>query len=351
MALLPETDGMGLYSTDADLQAAGWILGPLSQVHPLTSGGRFGGGCVGVEALAYIKRPIIMTGSTIIVQLPVKIEKLSDVTTRDLVVFYNNAGTDICAKIQLLGSGALKAINAASATVGTSSTGVVKDNVWQYVEVKIVVGNTGSITVKVDDTQVINVVSTDTQPATATDVDLVGFFSTSSTANDTFFDDIIFMDGSGSVNNDFIGDKRIYELLPNGDDGTDADFSSQPSQSVGSTYLNTDDPKPGGDDGDTSYNYSSTVGHETLHDFENLPVTPADIAAVIVTLSAKKSDGGARGMAALLKADVKTAGTTFNPGTSYQLYREVWEQTTEAVPAAWTGSKVNAAQAGYKLVS
>jgi hypothetical protein len=345
--------GMDLYSVRADLQSAGWQIGDNTRVEVLTSGGRFNGGCVEVEYYDLgLSRSIAMTGSTFITQFSFKHARLSDATYKSFVEFHNNGGGNFCGRFTITPSGEIRAYDKDAAYADGSAAGVIKENVWQHAEMKIVIGDTGSLVARIDGVEVINATGIDTKPSTHTDVDKVLFNGASGdVSTGIFYDDFIFKDGSGSLNNDFSGDRRIYTLLPTGDDGTEADFSSQPSQGAGNTYLNVDDAIPGAPDDDSSYNYSSTPGDETLHDFGDLPVTPATIDAVQVTLETKKSDGGARSMAAVLKADVKTAGATFNPGTGYEARGTIWEQTTEAVPAAWTGLKVNSAQAGYKLVS
>jgi hypothetical protein len=293
-----------------------------------------------------------MTGSVFMTQFAFKHQRLSDATTRNFVEFYNNSGADLCGFFRISTNGELLAYDETSALVQTSAPGVITENVWQYGQMKITIGDSGSIVAKVGADEVINISGVDTKPGTAVDVDKVTFNGASDDLSlGIYYDDFIFMDGSGTKNNDLRGDRRVYTLLATGDDGTEADFSSQPAQAVGSTYLNVDDPVPGAADGDTSYNHSSTPGDETLHDFENLPIVPAVVDAVQVTLCSKKSDAGARSMAAVMQADVKEAGATFNPGTDYEETRTIWEQTTEASPDDWTGAKVNAVKAGYKLVS
>jgi hypothetical protein len=301
--------GMDLNSATADLQKNGWSLDVPNDISIRNTEGRFGTGSVLVKLSGGLTREVSIAASTLIIQVAFRHNALVYATSRDFVVVYNNSGADKCASLKINTNGSIGAYNAAGTLVETSVAGVVKEGVYNYLQLKIVISDTGSITVKVDGTQVINATSVDTKPGTATDIDKVKFQgAVTGSSNGINYDDFIFMDDSGSLNNDFLGDRRVYTLLPTGDDGTDADFSSQPSQGVGDTYLNVDDPIPGAPDGDTSYNYSNTPGDETLHDFANLPVTPATVDAVQVTLYAKKDDGGARALAALLKADVKTAG-------------------------------------------
>jgi hypothetical protein len=343
---------MDVYSGDSDLQADGWQLGDPTKISVQTTNGRFGGGAVFSKHYnANFNRPIVMTGSTFIVQCAFKHTNLAKATVEDFLLFYNNSNVSLCGQFRIASNGRLRSYDSNGTLIEISDPGVIKDNVWQYLEAKIIVGDSGSIVARVDGTQVINSTGIDTKPGTQTDVDTIRMNGASEDLNQGIvYDDIIFKDGSGSLNNDFSGDRSICTLVTTGDDAT-ANFSSQPSQSVGNTYLNVDDPIPGGDDGDSSYNYSSTPGHETLHSFEDLPVMPASIDAVKLTLSAKKSDGGARTMAPVMKADIKTVGTPFSPGTDYELFSEIWEQTTESSPGSWDLTKVNGILAGYKLVS
>lgn len=345
-------DGFDLYGSNTDILRGGWSYNDSADTHVYTTGGRFGGTTIEVETEDYIQRQISIAASTVIFQFAFRLESLSNAGNQYMFTALNNLGASTCFRLKLSTGGAVTLVDANSSTVASSPAGIIKQNVWQYMEIKAVISDTGSVIVKVDGSEVINDAAVDIKPGSATDVDsfrLMGASTNSATG--VRYDDVIVMDDSGSVNNDFIGDRRIETLLPTGDDATDADWISQPAQSVGDEYLNIDDPVPGSNDGDTSYLYSATPGDESLFDFENLSTTPAEINAVQVTLEAKKSDGGSREMAHLLKADTKATGTTFNPGTDYEVHREVWEQSTEAVPGPWTPALVNAAQAGVKLVS
>jgi hypothetical protein len=345
-------DSMDLYSADSDLQAGGWILDVPSQITPQTSGGRFGGGCVLVQYITGPARAVTISGSTLIIQCAFKHSALTYATNKECVTIYNNSGADRCASLKINTNGSIGAYDASNSLVGVSGAGVIKENVWQYLEVKFVISDTGSITVKIDETQVINATSVDTKPGTATDIDKVKFQgAVAGAAQGIYYDDILFLDDSGSLNNDFIGDQVVTSLLPDSDDGTDAAWLSQPSQSVGSEYLNIDDTIPGAPDGDTSYNYSSTPADDSLYGFQNLAVTPASIPAVQLTLEAKKSDGGSRSVKHLFKGDTKIAGSAFNPGTTYEKHRLIREQSADASPVAWTAAKVNALLAGMRLES
>jgi hypothetical protein len=351
MALL-FADGCDLYGADADLLAAGWDIDTLSLVSAQSSSGRFGGGGIECEWNIGINRPVTISGSTIIVAFAFKVESLTRATNERLIEFKNNTGADSCGKVEVSIDGSVRVKDAAGVVQGTSASGLIKSLVWAYAEIKLVVGDAGSITVKINGTQAIDATAIDTKPGSATDVDFIRLTGASdTTGKGVIFDDILIIDDAGSFVNDFIGDTTIETKLPNGDDGTDADWSSQPSQTPGNVYTNIDDTIPGSDDGDSSYIYSNTGSDDSMFVFQNLDGTPATIHAVQVALSARKTDGGSRVIAPLLTGDVKTVGTSINPGTDYELFREIWEQSTEAVPGNWTPTLVNAARAGVRMVS
>jgi hypothetical protein len=341
-----------LYGTDADLQADGWSLVIPTNIHVVTSGGRFGAGGVRIEQTAQLARPVSIGASTFGIQFAFKHESLVNATDETFVAVWNNSGVDLCAYLTITTAGEIRAKDGAATIVGTSPVATVKEGVWQYIAVKFVIGDTGSIVVYVDDmdTPVINATSVDTKPGAAVDVDRFYIQGASDfTGVGVVVDDVALWDDSGTENNDFLGEQRVYTLLPNADTVT-ANFSSQPAQGAGDTYLNVDDPF-GSDDKDSSYVYSDTPSNEHMWEFEDLIDNPASICAVKVDLSAKKSDAGARTMAPLLQSDLKEAGTTFSPGTDYELHGEIWERTTESTPALWTRATVNAAKAGGKIVA
>lgn len=62
----------------------------------------------------------------------------------------------------------------------------------------------------------------------------------------------------------------------------------------------------GSNDGDTSYNYSSTVGAKDLYALQSLPITPSSISVVQLRMIARKSDSGTRAGQTILVSGATT---------------------------------------------
>jgi hypothetical protein len=346
-------DGCDLYGATSDLNKASWNIADSPNVTVLTNGGRFSNGSVAIRgSAASIYRATEVANSTIFVQLAFKLESLVHATDEIMLKLFNNSGADTICSIAISQVGEIKAYDSSDSLVATSAAAVIREGVWQYLELKVLIDNSGTITVKISGSQVINATGVDTKPGAGEDVDRVQIYSASDAAGfGIIIDDIIFFDDAGSINNDFLGDVTIDTLLPNSDDATDAAWASFPAQGTGDDHLNIDDPIPGSDDGDSTYNFSKTVSADSLYGFDDLAETPQYIYGVQLALSAKKSDAGSRSVAPLFKNDTKIAGVTFNPGTDYEINRQIREQSADASPVDWTKAKVDALLAGMRLVS
>jgi hypothetical protein len=333
-------------SDDSAMQEKGWTSNSWSYARPDSDGGRFGTGAITVTSvLRYLAMSINPGDATCIVQGAFYSNNPADFnSTYSWVNFMTNGGTDLCAHLALAPSGAIYIYDQSDSLVGTSSNGLFRQNSWHYVEIKVVVGDSGSVTVKVDGVQVLNVTAIDTKPGTETSVDQVRFWDP---GGDMWWDDIIMMDGTGSECNDFIGDVKITTLMPTSDDAVN-DWSNSGG---GGAYADIDDPIVGTHNGDTDYIYSATPTDKSLFGYENLASTPAAIYAVNVLSQVKKDDAGARTMGAYLDSNGTTdSGSAFSPTTGYLDYQSFWTLDPDT-SAAWTYSGVNALLAGVELVS
>ncbi len=158
-------------------------------------------------------------------------------------------------------------------------------------------------------------------------------------------DDVYIADGTGSVNDDFIGDVRVYPIVPDG-----AGISTQFTPSSGSNWSNVN----GLVVQSTNTNSDSTSGHKDDYTMGNLP-SPATgsyvVKAVQACVYAQKSDAGA----ASIKNDLYIGSTHYQGAshaltTSYLTYTDVWDKNPDTGPTAWTVSDVNGIQAGMAVV-
>lgn len=215
---------------------------------------------------------------------------------------------------------------------------------WYYVECKVDVDNSaGSATLRIDGEEVIAVTGSDTQALATNIVDgfsLVQGPGTTNNWSDVAFDDIIFMDTSGSENNDFLGDVEVRLLSPNAS-GTYAQFSYTGSAT---NWQCVDESPPN----ETDYVYTTGAGNIDSYNYEDITGT-GNIAAIQVMTYAKRDAGGTRDIAAFVRSGgTDASGTQYTLGTSYEYDFTIF-QTDPTDDAIWTISKVNAAEFGAKV--
>lgn len=231
----------------------------------------------------------------------------------------------------------------ASITNGTST--VTLSAGWNYVEWKVTIANSSSADsciVMLNGVEVINVTAgSDLQNTANAFAQTVGLGNTSSATYR--FDDWYVLDQSGSVNNDFLGDSRVITLYPDGNGN-----STQWTPIAGTNYENVDDATP---DADSTYNFSSTVGHTDLYTFGNAPAALTTIHGIQTGIVARKDDAGSREFARVIRTNsTNYDGTTVTLTDSYVSYAEVQEQNPNT-SSAWTVSDINAIEAGIKVVT
>jgi hypothetical protein len=153
-------------------------------------------------------------------------------------------------------------------------------------------------------------------------------------------DDMYICDGSGSLNNDFLGDVTVSALLPNG-----AGNTTGWTASAGSNYQCVDEATP---NDDTDYVSTSTLTAKDTYAFPSV-VAGAEVKAIQVFAAVRKATEGP----GKVKHVVRSNSTDYDSaemgigGTTYSYTRTVHE-TDPATGVAWTESGVNAAEFGIK---
>lgn len=345
MALL-FADGFDLYFTLQSIIDAGWVKGGSGDYADMyLSLGRFGGGTIGLGNNNSIHRYISSTGNEIGVQAALKMDDLDPENV--LLRVDNNSQSDLCFQIHVLSNGSIRLRDSANSIVATSGAGVIVTGVWYYLEVWATIADSGDVLLKLNGETILNESSVDTS-ISATNVDKVTFYAgTAATGNRTYWDDIIILDGSGSINNDLLGDCRIATLLPNADTAQEDWDLSTGSDS----YDLINDTIPGIHDEDSTYIEEDTVGNETRCEFENSPSDAASIKAVVLSTALRKTDAGQRTARGLINSNgTESVGATRYPSTDYQTYRDIYETNPDG-GGAWSKSAVDALEAGVEVVA
>jgi hypothetical protein len=222
-------------------------------------------------------------------------------------------------------------------------------NIHHFIEIKAKVhASAGYIIVRVDHVEVYNSGPMAVLPvANAEQLWIMNRYGTVNTTHNCYYDDFAFcaIDGVAPVaaTADWLGDAREVRMNPT------AAGNYQQFTPLSSTLVsNVDDPQLS--DGDSTYNYESTVGEKDTFVMADLP-TPVTVLGVRQKVSARKDDVGARS----IKPVLRIGGTDYE-GTervlleAYQTSHQFYP-VSPATSVAWTESEVNGTEAGYKVQS
>lgn len=228
--------------------------------------------------------------------------------------------------------------------LGTSAAGVVTTSGYCYLECKAVIHDTtGSYEVRVNGVNVLAGSGVDTRNGGNGVVTSVALMAVRS---GELWDDVYICDGSGSTNNDFLGDNRVDCYFPNGN-GNSSQLVGSDGNSV-DNYLLVDESAP---NDDTDYVQSATATEKDTYSFPNMAHTPATISGVQILMNAKKDDSGSRSLASVIRSGgADTDGATQALSTSYAYYMQISE-TDPNTTAAWTQSGFDAAEFGVKVAA
>lgn len=175
-------------------------------------------------------------------------------------------------------TGQLQIRSTPTGTVLADSGGFLISNLVLYhIEVQFYChDSTGSITVRVNGLEALSATSIDT---VNTGVNQVNFLIGGGGPN--YMDNLYIYDGTGSYNNDWLGERNVYTLMPSGDGSVEEWALSTGSDS----YALVDEIPPNTSD----YIESDTVDQETILEIGNLPTTNINVIGVQTMALAEKT--------------------------------------------------------------
>jgi hypothetical protein len=255
----------------------------------------------------------------------------------DHVWWFNSSNTGNQITISTKASGVLY-VTRAGTQLGSDVAFAL--DTWHYIECKVVIasGTSGSVVVKLDGQTVLNLTGQNTQAqGTGTGVSQLRFLSS---ANNNFLDDLVMWDTTGSVNNDFMGDVKVYQLLPR----ANGDVNSW-TASTGSNYQCVDEATP---NDDTDYVETSTVSNADRYFFTTLSES-GNMKGVMVNGYARKTDAYVRSLRlqAMSNSNLSESGDKYVSDT-YQTFFGMFERNPDG-NVAWTDATINAATFGVKV--
>ncbi len=233
--------------------------------------------------------------------------------------------------------------NGANTLLATSEN-TITTQTFYYIEIKVTVGATGSYELRVNGfsagwmPHAVGQTRANSNPDTANTISLYGMYNTS-----TDIDDLYICDGTGTANNDFLGDVRIDAVMPTADD-TPCEWLCS---SGTSHFALIDEAAP---NGDTDYIYSEVAGNQDTFQFAALPdLGNTPIKGVQMVSCARKDDASTKQMAQVARlGDVTQTGAAISLSDSYSYVRDVFPKDPEGND--WTVSSIQSARFGVKVV-
>lgn len=278
--------------------------------------------------------------NTWIVGFAFKMDKLSSSGSKTLQFFDANSAVQLTLNIV---SSVIKLYRGDSSVLLATSENTLGSDVWYYMEVKAVIDNTnGLFEVRINENVWVTY-SGDTQySSTLSTARRMSFHTASFVA--ALFHDIYVCDGTGTTNNNYLGDVRVDTLAPSGA-GATTDFTPTGSAI---NYENVDETSAVST---TNYNSSDMVGAIDSFVFGDLAAMGSDIKGMQINLAAKKDDSGTRTMKAIARlSNTNYEGDEITMTDSYFIHRQIWEQNP-ATSEDWDEAAINGAEFGYKVAS
>lgn len=238
-------------------------------------------------------------------------------------------------------TGALNAWRGDNVLLDTSAP-VITSGAWQHLEARCKVDNAaGEVEIRVNGVTVLALSGVDTFSSFASQAEVAQIRVLSGigvTQTPFYVDDFYIWDDQGSINNDFIGDRRVLTHYAN-QDTIIADF--QKSSGVNGYALINESPP----DDDASYIFAEfdEVGAQSAFEFEELGAEVSAVTAVQVNVRSYKTDAGAANIQASVITDYNEELGADNALTSvYTDRRDIFE-TNPDTGAPWTRDEINAA--------
>lgn len=259
--------------------------------------------------------------------------------TQTILTLFDGANNQINVRI-VSPSGEFE-IRRSGTTLATTSGAALATGVWAYIELKVTIDNSaGAYELRVNGVNVASASGVDTYNTGNVGVDRATFAASSSSSNAVYFDDIYICDTSGSVNNNFLGSKKVVAIYPNA-----AGDSTQFTPSTGNNYAAVDENPP---NDDTDYVESGTSSHLDLYNFDNTSLL--SIAGVQINARVKETDGTPYSIYLVAKSgSTQSDGSSQAIGSASYVTRSRVLETNPDTSAAWTDSEMDSAQFGVKV--
>lgn len=249
----------------------------------------------------------------------------------------NVANTVIC-RIIVNPVGGIAAYNAAGTKIGETSAPVLTANAWSHVEAKLFQNSAaGTLEIRVNTQTCLTLtgLALGTNPIAQV---VMGYWQDTNVSvfGTWYWKDFAIWDGTGTLNNTFLGSCFVYSMRPD----SDVSGTWTITGGAGSAFASLNELSP---DDDTKYISSpwpaATADVLTLTD---LPADATTVKALMAFVRSKKSDGGDGNLQVSLVSGASTGDGADRPITvAYTYWSDVFE-TDPATSAQWTVAAANA---------
>ena len=332
-------EGFDQYGSDIQMARSGWMSGALVQAVNILSGADTPfnhGHCIEIIANGiYINHSVPATDDF---TCGVRVNYADLLAQADFIRFRNGTIDHLILAFTTLGELQLKR---GSTILETTSGLGLNQAQWYYIEINALIHNsTGDSDVHVDGSQVMSDTGVDTQNGGTAQVDNIELAGASTI--DTRFDDIYFLDDSGSDNVGLLGDCRVETVFPDAD-GNETDLTP----SAGNNWENVDDGLT--PDDDSTYNHSATATDRDLYGFAALTGSIGTIFGVDAKMLVRKEDAGFREVRVIGRSNVtEVESADFTLGVDYAYKNHIFENDPDG-GTDWDEAAVNAAEFGIDI--
>lgn len=339
-------DGFDHYGT-ATTGRDNMLLGPYAAntMQPVTTQHRTGANSLGYAIGTSVRRVFGAAKQTVGVGMALFLATLPTSNIQQIIYSFRDSGNNAQITAYVDTTGAIHVYRASASTANSVSLGVssylLTAASWNHIEMKCSFSTTvGTVEVRVNGVTVlavsgVNTVNSNSPGLGELSASQVSITSTPSGVS-AFIDDLYAWDTTGTSNNDFMGDQKVYTDMPTADT---ADVAWTPS--TGSTRWAVIDEIP--PNSDTDYDSSSASGDRMGVTFPTLDPAIVTVASVYYTGFTKKTDAGTCNVQLICASDGTEANGVDNPITAVYTYRGDPFDVDPHTSAPWTPAKAGAA--------
>jgi hypothetical protein len=243
----------------------------------------------------------------------------------------SSSGRQLC--FCMNSTGKLELRQGDTSSVLATGTTILGLNTWYYIEIKMLVANSGGIFDCVLNGTSEVTYSGDTQYQSTNNVAKLSFSSTATV--DWLLDDMYVLNSDGSLNNTYLGEVLINRLAQTGDS------SVAFTRNTGATNYEAIDDMLGATDDTTTYVYATVAGTKDEYTLSNT-VSANTIYGVKVNTRAQKDDVNPKSFKHGIKTGATQQDVTHSLGIGYANYVDIFE-TSDGGTTLWTPTTLDAA--------